>query len=290
MLISTIGPVLRQLLANEDKALFSDQVVARVCGMLGHVARQLLHPVKAGEMKERSRPADERQEEVTQLLLKDGAFLSHAHALALEAQITEQLKDRSGIDCVASSLLQDLTTSNDGQMVTCARDVVASQARFVQQQRRMELPLCELSEELFDEALLVLRSHAGKGGAEAAERHLRAQFDGSEGRLDQIARLVTAIGGRVPDALSVRHAGLAVFATALSMASGQDRDLVILSFGENQLARLALSLRAAGLGQGSIKEQFLYFHRDVELPGAFEKLGAERAAALLAGSEPGTRA
>jgi len=70
-------------------------------------------------------------------------------------------------------------------------------------------------------------------------------------------------------ALAIDHAGPALFTTALGMASNQDRNLVLLSFGENQLARLALSLRAAGLGPGAVEEPFLYLHPVALVPGGF---------------------
>ena len=66
------------------------------------------------------------------------------------------------------------------------------------------------------------------------------------------------------------------------MASDQDRNLVLLSFGENQLARLALALRAAGLGQSAVEEQFIYLHPDALLPEGFDAWTPARAAALLA--------
>ncbi len=60
-----------------------------------------------------------------------------------------------------------------------------------------------------------------------------------------LARLVTGMGGGAIAALSVDHAGAAIFLTALSIGSGQDRDLAVLSTNDRQLARLALALRAA---------------------------------------------
>ena len=290
--ISATRPILRHLLADDDKSLFNDEVIARLRGMLSNIARQLLFAqAEAAQIENRSQFADERQDGLVQLLFDDTAFLSHAHALALEGRLSQELQARSGIDCVLTPLLQDLAASDEEQVATWAMRLVASQARFVQQQRRMELPLGELPGELFHRALLVLRSHErGGDAAQAAERQLRAQFDESQGRLGQITRLVMSMGRKAPRALSVDYAGLAIFATALAMASGQDRNLAILSFDDSQLARLALSLRAAGLEQASLEQQFLYFHPDVELPGGFAALGAERAAALLGAAEPGALA
>ena len=123
----------------------------------------------------------------------------------------------------------------------------------MQHQRRMELPLQELPAELFHTATKLLRTH-GTDFPQAAEQlrdRLRDEYDESARRIGQVTRLLMTLGPKAKRALSVDHAGLSVFATALSMASEQERDVVILSLGENQCARLALSLRAAGLGQSA---------------------------------------
>ncbi|MFN5779555.1 MAG: hypothetical protein ACK44O_08785, partial [Novosphingobium sp.] len=44
--IGTIAPILRHLLANDDQSLFNDEVVARVRGMVDHLARQVLDAVE----------------------------------------------------------------------------------------------------------------------------------------------------------------------------------------------------------------------------------------------------
>ena len=41
--LSTATPILRHLLANEEQALFGDEVIARVRGMLADLARQMLY-------------------------------------------------------------------------------------------------------------------------------------------------------------------------------------------------------------------------------------------------------
>jgi hypothetical protein len=92
------------------------------------------------------------------------------------------------------------------------------------------------------------------------------------------------MGSGARAALSVTHAGVAIFATALGMASGQGRDLAVLAACEGQSGRLALALRAAGLRPEAVEEQFVALHPDGALPKGFESLDADRAAALLAGS------
>ena len=93
-----------------------------------------------------------------------------------------------------------------------------------------------------------------------------------------------AMGQKAVRALAIDHAGLAIFSTALAMASGQDRAVTVLSFADRQFARLALALRAAGLKQQAVEEQFLFLHPEIALPDGFDMLRADRAAALLAAS------
>jgi hypothetical protein len=289
MVLASTRTILCHLLANRDHALFSDEVIARVRGMNVHVARQLLFArAEADALANPADFADRQQDALAALLTDDASFLAHTHVLTLEAQLVAQLQRRSGFDGVLSPLLQELTASADEDLAAAAMRVIAVQARFLQSQRRMELPLAELPSDLFHKALLAMRRHAdndaGDGsGAQKAEARLRAQFDESQGRLGQLTRLVMAMGRKAPRALAIDHAGLALFTTALAMACGQDRDTTVLSFGENQLARLALSLRAAGLAQDAVEEQFVYLHPYAVLPEGFDRVTVDRAAALLAG-------
>jgi hypothetical protein len=286
-MIATTRPILRHLLSSGDQSLFSDEVVARVRGMMAHVARQLLYALaKADDVDDCGAYADERQDGLAQMLFEDTAFLSHAHALTIEMQVADRLQQRSGIDSVLSPLLQELLASSEEGTAAAAMGVLAAQARFVQQVRRMELPLDELPGDLLHRAILLLRHSASDHPAvDAAEDALRATFNESESRLGRISHLVIALDRQATRALSIDHAGLAVFATALAVASDQDRNLAILSLAENQTVRLALSLRAAGLKQGALEEQFLYLHPEVTLHSDFGAITSGAAAAMLASSQ-----
>lgn len=287
-MIGTLGPVLRHLLASEGHSLFSDETIARVRGMVEDIARQLLH-AEAGAAGADA-PEDFvaiRVDGLTAALLGHAALLNHLHALAIEWQLSERLHGRNGVDPVLSPLLQALIASSDPDTAAAAMTSLAAQARFVQSARRMELCITELPGDLFHSALVTLRTLAGEGdagAAQAAEADLRAQFDESRSRLGLLSRLVTGMGGGAIAALSVNHAGVAIFLTALSIGAGQERDLTVLSTNERQLARLALALRAAGLKPGAVEEQFVYLHPEVALPEGFEQLRADRAAALLSAS------
>lgn len=288
-MIATARPVLRHLLANDDHALFNDEMIARIRGMMHHVASQLLFAeAAAAGAFDRAKYVEERQDELAQALFEDTAFLAHAHALTLEAQLSDRLQSRSGIDSVLSPLVQELAAAREPDMAALAMTVLAAQARFMQQHRRMELPLGELPGDLFHRALVLLRSRPGEAdeAAEEVERQLRESYDESAGRLGLLTRLVMAMGQKATRALAIDHAGLAIFSTALAMASSQDRALTVLSFADRQFARLALALRAAGLKQQAVEEQFLYLHPEIALPDGFDLLRADRAAALLADSRP----
>ena len=284
-LIGTIIPIMRHLVTNDDSSVFSEEMVARTRAMLEHVAWQLL--VAHGEAAGTDNPHDCSREDVaavSSLLSSDSALLAHIHALAAEWQLTERLHARLGLDPLLSPLLQALIASSDAPTAAAAMSLLAAQARFAQTQRRMQLPLVELPADLLHVALVALRSHFDPDDSAAlqAERAIAGQFDESKGRLGLMARLVLSMGGGAQAALSVSHAGSALFLTALGLAVGQDRSLTVLSTNEAQVARLALSLAAAGLKQAAIEEQFLALHPDISLPDGFEALDPDHAASVLA--------
>jgi hypothetical protein len=60
----------------------------------------------------------------------------------------------------------------------------------------------------------------------------------------------------------------------------------VLSLNERHVARLAVGLRAAGLEPAAIEEELLFLHPDVALPAELGGLASERAATLLADTNP----
>ena len=295
-LIETIAPIMRHLLANDEHSVFSDEIVARVRGMLNDVARQLLDGLAeaAGIPDERDHDPDRLQQLVEGYVAHPG-FLAHAHALALEWQLTERLQARLALDPVLSPLLQSLIASPDAGVASSAMALLSAQARFAQSQRRMQLALAELPADLLEAALAGMRSYADNEPdlasiARQAEQDVRGRYDERRGRIGLIAQLVGTMGGGATAALAAGHAGVAIFLSALAMASGQDRDMAVLATNEGQLARLALALRAAGLQPQLVEEQFVALHPDVALPAGFDQLGSDRAAALLARSTALSRA
>lgn len=281
--LGTVTPILRHLLANDDNAIFGDEIIARVRGMTADVAHQLLRELAVANGDDLAGPAHDDLEQLTETLTRSSAFLGHVHALSLEWQLTERMAARLSLDPVLSPLLQALVGSRDETTSGLAMKFLAAQARFGQSQRRMRLPLGELTADLLHGALLALRTVKGAGETmNAAEATIRSRYDEGGSRLGLISRLVTGMGGGIVAALAISHAGVAIFLSALAQASGQERDLSVLSTSDGQIARLTLALRAAGLKPQTVEEQFVALHPQAAIPDGIDRLGTERAASILA--------
>lgn len=278
-MLGGVGPVLRHLIGHDDQAIFADDVIARVRGMAEDVARQLIDALAAADDAGRLPESGM----LTDALADDPAFLAHLHALALEWRLTQRLQEWLQLDPVLTPLVQALIGSPEPETAALSMNMLAAQARFCNAQRRMKLPLTELPGDLLHTALMALRAQAGGGGRCAlAEQAIRDGFDEGASRLGLIARVATGMRGVVVAALSLAHAGAAIFLTSLSLASGEGRDRVALSASEDHTARLVLMLCAAGLKPQAVEEQFLLLHPDKALPPGFERIDTDRAQAILA--------
>lgn len=284
----TIAPILRHLLANSDQSFFSDEIIARTRGMLGDIAGQLLDRLCEidGEAERNSHDANETAA-LIECFAANEPLLGHFHALAVEWQLTERLHAKLGLDPILSPLIQSLVASRDAETSSVAMRLLASQARFGQAQRRMNLAINELPGKHLDIVLGCMRTLAQSDSvaderAAAAEAAIRADYWESESRLGLLNELINRMGGDAMAALSISHGGVPLFVTALAIGSGQDRDTVVLSTNEAQLARLALALRSAGLKPAVVEEQFLALHPQISLPDGFDLLRADSAAAILA--------
>jgi hypothetical protein len=272
---ATIQPILRHLLGRGRSSMLSDEVVARIRGMHGYLVQQLLPLSLAGDVRTIA------EDRLTHALNESPQILAHLHAAAMEWQLAEQLDHNYAVDPVVSPLLQALIASPSPQSQELAMKLLAAQARWCQGQRRMQLSAQELPGELFHEVLLAVRSVVGDA-AQTGEDRLRAGYDEGATRLGLAARLVTSMGSAGSVALDLRHGGSMLFVTALSLGSGQAREQAIFSTDEGQGLRLALGLRAAGLAAGMVEQHLLLLHGEAYLPSGFDRLNAERAAALLA--------
>ncbi|MGB7374538.1 hypothetical protein [Pontixanthobacter sp.] len=288
IVLGTVAPILGHLVTNTANSLFNDHIVAQIRGMATSVARQLLSAeAVAAEETDPLTFIAARQERLATDLLADSAFLSHCHALTIEMQLAVRLERRSAIDPVLSPLLQALISSDDADTASAAMAALTAQARFVQQHKRMELSINDVPGDQFHAALLAWRNHAREGAetaTEKAEAQLRSAYDEASSRLGLLSRLVSGMGNGSLAALSLSHAGVAIFLSALAKNAGQDRNLTALGTNDRQVGRLALTLRAAGLTHDQVEEQFVYLHPDVVLPQGFDMLRTDRAAEILAES------
>lgn len=286
--VANVVPILRHLLRSDDNSIFSDEIVARVRGMFLDLARQLV--IGLAEAAGHAEPegwTHEAAGELAHVLAGNPAFLEHFHTLALEWQWTERLERSRAIEPVLPPLLQSRMAAADPQVSAAAMGLLAAQARFCQNQRRMQLPIGELPGDLLHIALVTLRAHVGvEGSAEAyaliAERTLRARMDETRSRLAQMAGLLDGMGSGVAAALVLEKAGIALFLTALARGAGLSREAAIMATIDSQVPRLAVALRACGLAPSDVAAQTLALHPDAHLPDSILDLSPAEAAALLA--------
>lgn len=283
--LGSVAPVLGHLLASSDHSLVSDEIVARVRGMLIDLAGQLTAGLPDGDEAGRGAAgAGDPAEGLAERMGGDAIILSLLHAVAMEAILTEQLDQRAGIDPVLSPLWQELIASPDGAVAQLAMQALAAQSRFLQAQRRMQYPLAELPPEALGRALEHMAETFGPAHqphAVAAMRAVKAEYDEAESRTGLIARLIAALRGGAIAALELEHAGLALFASALAQRSGTGRARAVLACHDGQVSRLALMLRAAGLEAAAIARQFVVLDPAAQGPDGLADISIERARAML---------
>ncbi|MFO6447396.1 hypothetical protein ACLBKU_09665 [Erythrobacter sp. NE805] len=275
--LAAVVPVLRHLLSADADALVSDAVLARVRGMILDIAAQLDAALAGRDPAVREGGDPAAREALAGRLMGDEALLAHCHALAAESLIAGRLQQRQALDPVLSPLLQELIASPDPEVAGLAMSALAAQSRFVQGQRRMELPLWELPAELFHALVAHAQASAPDSGALV---RLQAGYDEAATRIGLLARLVAAMRRGAVAALALDHAGLALFASALAAAARTAREAAVLACHEGQAARLALLLRAAGLGSEAAERQRLLLAPGAPLPPGLAALSPEQAAAL----------
>lgn len=275
------GTVLRQLVASSDSLPLTDEVVARIRGMLEGIADALLEPL--------SDTVGLDAESLLRALIDAPALLRHLHATAIEWRMTERLHRRLALDPVVSPLLEELVAHDDVALRDLAAKFATAQARWCHSQRDMRLALTELPREVFRAVLAVLLAQADQHpAATQAEAQLSKRYDEAAGRLDLGRQLVSRLQGGAQAALSIGHSGVALFLTALALGSGQDREAVARAIEATQFPRLALALRSAGLGLADVERQMLTLHPEITMPRGFEALDPNSAAALLNSGPAGT--
>lgn len=279
------GPVLQYLLHNGLGTIFDDEILARVRGMLADCARQLaaalIGPDRASHHGEATVDA------LIAGLAEQPAVLEHLHALALEWRLALRLRDRAALDPALSPLIQEQIGAANPSVSTLAVNLMAAQARFCQQQRRMQLPLMELPGDVLNRAIRVMQGVAREADADAvqAERIVRTGLDEKRSRLALLRRSVAALGERAGVSLVLAHAGAALFVTALALGAGCSREAAVFATAEGHETRLLLGLIACGLEESAIAAQFLAVHPGGTVPEGLGLVAPERAAALLSGYE-----
>lgn len=277
--LAAVVPVLRHLLASDADALVSDAILARVRGMIHDLAAQLLAAEAGRDPATRASGLDDSAalDQLAARLMADEALLAHCHALATESLIAARLQQRHALDPVLSPLIQELIASEDADVASLAMSALAAQSRFVQNQRRMELPLGELPAELFHALVAQMQVSAPNSAALA---RLQAGYDEAATRIGLMARLVAAMRRGALAGLALDHAGLALFASTLGVTARVTREDSVLACHEGQSARFSLLLRAAGLTVSAIERQQLLIEPAARLPRGLAETSPERAAML----------
>ena len=269
-ILANSRPVLSQLLVAPDLSMFSDEIVARIRGMAHDLVRQLLRAQTEAAGSGGNQPfAREYQTGLVERLLDNAELVDHFHGLAMEWQLIRKMEAQAGQDPVLSALLQQLIASEVDAVASTAMTALSAQARYVQYQRRMELPLVELPADLFHTALLEWREYSNGPTSDTmirAEAKLRNAYDEGATRIALFDRLIAGLDRRWSSTLDIEHSGVGLFLSILTFLSGQSRTVSALSTSESQIVRLALALRHAGLTGDEIRKQVSIIHRHRELP------------------------
>lgn len=271
--LRSVAPVIGHLLDVDGPSLFDDGIVARIRGMVSNIAEQLLEARALGPSDGASGAGPMRK--LIDQLATDQWLIDHLYTVALEGQLTQRLQQSAAIDPVLSPLMQELVASDKPEIAELAMSVLAAQSRFFQGQQRMELSIGELPSELFVHVLdLFEATDLGleKGQSGGILTKLASEFDEGAGRTALLTRLTSTMHSGAIAALDLSHAGLALFANAAALLTGQSRERVVFACHEGQVVRLALTLKAAGLKLGAIEGQLALLGGTKALPFGFDAL------------------
>lgn len=283
--LASNGAILRHLLHNDDQSMFTDEIVARVRGMIQHIARQLLRAqIDADQNGDSFALSEAALERLTGILTSNGALLGHVHALALEYRLCDRLQFRLRLDPVMPPMTSELR-ARGGEGAAGIMHLISAQARFCQDQCDMELPLVELPERLFHSVLIAQQMQAAEPDQNVlaiAHARLRGVYESHTNRHALLLQAVAIARAAEQDLFNVAHAGVSVFLSGLAQATRQVREHVVLAAFDRRMTRLALSLRAAGVPQEKVAVQFACFHPDAAVPREYDMVDAHQAALILA--------
>ena len=282
--------LLRMQLTMPERSLLNDEIVARVSGMLAHLARQIvITELAASGQRGELRADPARIMRLAAAFEGVSGLLEYCHALALETRLSHQVEATLGVDPVLAPLLQALIGSATPQVAETAMATLTAQARFGQTQARMELPLNELPADLFDAVLSAWKDASQMRGSDTAiraEARLRNGFDEGRTRLSRLAALTIGLcqpSSPMPDVI---EAGVALFFTVLAGRTGQSRTRTVLSSASPRSYRLAVALRAAGLNAGDTLRVLRQLNPQAELINEIAVLDALTARSLLVERSP----
>ncbi len=272
--LRSLPAVLHHLVSGSDHTVYSEEIVARTRGLLASLALNLLR--MTGE-----RIGRERAGALVEAFARDDALLAHCHALALEGRIAERLSHTARVDAVVSPLIQSAIASARPDDAARAMSLLAAQARFVQGQHRMDIAAAEFPADLLHTALEILVATDGSRSQPVADA-VRASFDEARGRLGLLGRFILGTEGGLLVCLDLGQAGLALFCTALALATGVPRDEIVLAMTDGQQTRLCLLMLGAGLDTPRAEAVVTLLHPDAP-PPPLTGLARDRALHLLHG-------
>ncbi len=283
-----LGAVVAHLLAQPAGALVNEAIIARLRGMIEDITRQLLGSQRDVDLND---PAiADHIDGFSAVLMANKPLLEHCHAMALEGRLTEQLERTSSLEQILSPLMQELIASERADVAELAMAALAAQSSFVQHQARMAINLNDLPAELFHSVLAQWQDFAKRREIDLTIQSveaLRTGYDESATRGAKLSRLVTAMGKGARASLELPHAGIALFTTALGMASSQSRQLAVISCFSGHLGRLTLALRAAGLTADEIRPSLAMLDPSATLPAGLDEIHPDQAHSILRDSEAG---
>lgn len=276
--IYTSLPVMLSHIANAgEMSLYNEALITSLRVMARGVAEEILAPEIAGQGMETRHVG--HVEKLTYALLNDEHFLMFSHALAFEGQLIAALSQRYRIDSVTPPLLSAMMASSRPDQGDAAMRVLAAQSRFLQHIRRMELPLAELPTQLYAHVLEIAVHNLDEETPIAIA--MRRDLSTHDTRLEQLERVISILGDDANQALSLPYAGVSLFVSALSLKLNQPREAITLAAHESQLGRFALYLRASGLDNDAIEEQFLHLYPDIALLEGYDVITPADAARIL---------
>jgi len=268
-----IEPVLRNLLARPGSGLFREETVARVRGMLRSIADSL-SSLASDEGTGTGAATDDL---VSALIAREG-ILAHIHAVALEWRMARRLQSSLSVDPVAPRIVEAALA---GGARDAARSFLIAQDAAFRSHGNMRLPLDGLCGDAFHAALDALHEVTGTTRRTLQETELRLRYSEAQTRLGRAASLLMSMDGGPVSALLMEKAGTTLFASALSILTGQPRESVMIALYAADDPQLALMLRAAGLESRQIEQQLVTIHPGTTPPLAALELDSAAAAAML---------